>query len=285
MAIKLHIIETGKFKLDGGAMFGVVPKKLWQKLNEPDDNNMCTWSMRCLLIEEGERKILIDTGIGNKQGEKFFSYFYPHGVDNLKSSLRKAGFGVEDITDVLLTHFHFDHVGGAVEYDADGHLVPTFPNAAYWTNEKHYASALEPNHREKASFLKENFVPLMDHGVLRFIDIANEISFTDHISIIFSDCHTDKMMVPIISCEADQKLVYTADLLPSSCHISMPYVMAYDIRPLETLKEKARLYERVVNDQYTIMFEHDKDIALARLTKNDRDRVVLGDQVDLSDLC
>lgn len=284
MALKLHVIETGKFKLDGGAMFGVVPKSLWQKLNEPDDNNLCTWSMRCLLVEDGERKILIDTGIGNKQDAKFMSHFHPHGADSLIGSLQAQGFGVEDITDVLLTHFHFDHVGGAVVYDKNRNLVPTFPNATYWTNEIHYNAAYTPNAREEASFLKENFVPLKEHGVLKYIDINTETIFTDHINVIFSDCHTDKMMVPIINLGNSQKLVYTADLLPSHCHISMPYVMSYDIRPLETLKEKASLYERVTDGQHTIFFEHDKDIAMATLVKNEKGRVVLGDTKTLADL-
>jgi len=258
-APKLHIIETGKFKLDGGAMFGVVPKKLWSKLNEPDIDNLCTWSMRCLLVEDGERKILIDTGIGNKQDDKFMSHFHPHGDDDLKGSLKDAGFDVEDITDVLLTHFHFDHVGGAVEMDSKGNLVPTFPNATYWTNELHYYAAYEPNQREKASFLKENFLPLKEHGILKYIDINEETLFTDHINLIFSDCHTDKMMVPIINLGNGHNLVYTADLLPSHCHINMPYVMSYDIRPLETLREKAALYERVLDGNHTIFFEHDKE--------------------------
>lgn len=285
MAIdKLHIIETGKFKLDGGAMFGVVPKKLWQRLNEPDENNLCTWSMRCLLIEEGERKILIDTGIGNKQDEKFMSHFHPHGEDSLIGSLAEAGFSPEDITDVFLTHFHFDHVGGAVRRLSDGQLVPTFPNATYWTNETHYKSAYTPNAREKASFLHENFVPLVDHGVLKYIDIEQDVAFTDNISILFSDCHTDKMMVPMINLGNEQKLVYTADLLPSHCHISMPYVMSYDIRPLETLKEKAALYERVLDGKHTLFFEHDKDMAMCTLTKNDRGRVVLDEERSLEDL-
>ena len=283
-APKLHIIETGKFKLDGGAMFGVVPKKLWSKLNEPDIDNLCTWSMRCLLVEDGERKILIDTGIGNKQDDKFMSHFHPHGDDDLKRSLKDAGFDVEDITDVLLTHFHFDHVGGAVEMDSKGNLVPTFPNATYWTNELHYSAAYEPNQREKASFLKENFLPLKEHGILKYIDINEETLFTDHINLIFSDCHTDKMMVPIINLGNGHNLVYTADLLPSHCHINMPYVMSYDIRPLETLREKAALYERVLDGNHTIFFEHDKDMAMAQLTKNDRGRVILDRAVALIDI-
>jgi glyoxylase-like metal-dependent hydrolase (beta-lactamase superfamily II) len=279
--MKLHIIETGKFKLDGGAMFGVVPKSLWQRLNEPDENNMCTWSMRCLLVEDGERKILIDTGLGNKQDEKFRSHFYPHGEDSLMGSLNNAGFSAEDITDVFLTHFHFDHVGGAVMRDKANNLVPTFPNAIYWSNEKHWNWALQPNAREKASFLKENIVPLQDHGVIRFIDVEDGIRFTDSISIDFAYGHTEALMVPYIKLDNGKTLVYTADLLPSHCHIGMPYVMGYDIRPLVTLQEKELLYEKTVNTNHMIFFEHDKDIACAELIKNERGRVVLGDQIKL----
>lgn len=273
--MKLQIIETGKFKLDGGAMFGVVPKTLWERLNKPDENNMCTWSMRCLLIEEGERKILIDTGLGNKQDAKFRSHFHPHGNDALDKSLHAAGYEMEDITDVFLTHLHFDHVGGAVMKDKNDHLVPTFPNATYWTNEKHLNWALNPNPREKASFLKENIVPLQEHNVLQFIDVEDGVQFTDSIRVDFVYGHTEAMMVPYIDLDDGRTLVYTADLLPSHCHIGMPYVMGYDVRPLETLKEKARLYEKTVNTNHFIFFEHDKDMVCATLTKNEKGRVVL----------
>lgn len=279
--MKLHIIETGKFKLDGGAMFGVVPKSLWQRLNAPDENNMCTWSMRCLLIEDGERKILIDTGLGNKQDEKFRSHFYPHGENSLEGSLKTAGFAFEDITDVFLTHLHFDHVGGAVKKDDKGNLIPTFPKATYWSNEKHWNWALNPNYREKASFLKENIVPLQDHNVIQFIDVQDGIQFTDSISIDFAYGHTEALMVPYIKLDNGKTLVYTADLLPSHCHIGMPYVMGYDVRPLVTLKEKELLYEKTVNTNHMIFFEHDKDIACAELIKNEKGRVVLGNQIEL----
>ncbi|MCF6269388.1 MAG: MBL fold metallo-hydrolase [Melioribacteraceae bacterium] len=262
-------------------MFGVVPKSLWKRLNEPDENNMCTWSMRCLLIEDGERKILIDTGLGDKQDLKFRSHFYPHGDDSLVKSLGNSGFGFEDITDVFLTHLHFDHVGGAVSKDTNGNLIPTFPNATYWSNEKHWEWALTPNPREKASFLKENIVPLQDHNVLKFIDVEDGVKFTDSISIDFVYGHTEAMMVPYIKLDNGKTLVYTADLLPSHCHIGMPYVMGYDIRPLSTLKEKERLYEKAVDTNHMIFFEHDKDIACAELVRNERGRVVLGEEVKL----
>jgi len=277
--MKLHIIETGRFKLDGGAMFGVVPKALWTRLNPPDENNMCSWAMRCLLIEDGERKILIDTGLGTKQDAKFRSHFYPHGEDSLEQSIETAGFSVEDITDVFLTHFHFDHIGGAVTKDDKGNLIPTFPNATYWSNEPHYNWATHPNAREKASFLPENILPLKEHGVLKFIDVEQGVRFTDSIHVDFVYGHTEAMMIPYIQLEDGRTLVYTADLLPSHGHIGMPYVMAYDVRPLNTLSEKARLYEKAVNTNHIIFFEHDKDIACAELVKNDRGRVVLGSQV------
>ncbi len=279
--MKLHIIETGKFKLDGGAMFGVVPKSLWKRLNEPDENNMCTWTMRCLLIEEGERKILIDTGLGTKQDTKFRSHFYPHGDDTLQKSLEKAGFKLEDITDVFLTHLHFDHVGGAVFRDKNNNLLPTFPNAIYWSNEKHWNWALTPNAREKASFLRENIMPLLDHKVLQFIDVEDGVKFTDSISVDFAYGHTEALMVPYIRLDNGKTLVFTADLLPSHCHIGMPYVMGYDIRPLMTLKEKARLYEKTVNTNHMIFFEHDKDLACAELVKNEKGRVVLGNEIEI----
>lgn len=279
--MKLHIIETGKFKLDGGAMFGVVPQSLWKRLNEPDENNMCTWSMRCLLIEEGERKILVDTGLGDKQDAKFRSHFYPHGEDTLAGSLNNAGFSLEDVTDVFLTHLHFDHVGGAVTRDADGHLIPTFPNATYWSNEKHWNWAVDPNPRERASFLKENILPLKDRGVLKFLDVEDGVAFSDSIQVDFVYGHTEAMMVPYIQLDSGKTLVYTADLLPSHCHIGMPYIMGYDVRPLKTLEEKARLYEKAVNTDHMIFFEHDKDIACAQLVKNEKGRVVLGNEVDL----
>ncbi len=280
----IHIIETGYFKLDGGAMFGVVPKTLWQKKNKPDENNLCTWSMRCLLIEHGERRILVDTGIGDKQDEKFRSHFEPHGAASLMGSLQQAGFEPESITDVLLTHLHFDHVGGAVKYDADKNLVPAFPNATYWSNEVHYNWAYYPNPREKASFLKENFVPLKKAGVLKFIDVQkDDLEWLPGIDIRFVYGHTEAMMVPIFH-QGDHTLVYCADVIPSSFHIGMPYVMSYDLRPLDTMREKGRILEDGVDRGHYLFFEHDPATACVQVERNDRGRIAKGADVDVEAL-
>ena len=262
--MKLYSIETGSFKLDGGAMFGVVPKSIWQKLNPPDENNLCSWSMRCLLIEDENRLILVDTGIGNKQDAKFFSHYYLHGDDTLEKSLSKYGFTKEDITDVILTHLHFDHCGGSIER-VNETLVPSFKNATYWSNEKHWQWATEPNDREKASFLKDNILPIQESGQLKFIATPEKntlstelgtIRFSEHISIRFANGHTDEMMLPQIKYK-DYTIVYMADLLPSIGHIPLPYVMAYDMFPLITLKEKKVFLEEAVDKKYILFFEHD----------------------------
>ncbi len=274
--MKLHILETSKFKLDGGAMFGVVPKSMWNRLHPADENNMCTWQMRCLLVEDGNRKILIDTGIGNKQDEKFRSHFHPHDAISFEDALQPIGLTTEDITDVLLTHLHFDHVGGAVTYDSQGRLVPTFPNATYWTNETHYNWAYSPNARESASFLKENFVPLKEAGVLSMIDVQQGISFSDHITLEFVYGHTEAMMIPYIQLPSGNTLVYCADLFPSHHHIPLPYVMAYDLRPLKTLEEKQLLYDRATDNNHFLFFEHDLDVACGKLVTNEKGRVIFG---------
>ena len=279
--MRISIIETGFFKLDGGAMFGVVPKSMWNRLNPADEKNLCTWAMRCLLVEEGDRKILIDTGIGNKQNEKFRSHFEPHGVKTLISSLADHGVTPEDITDVLLTHMHFDHIGGAIIRDGD-HLIPQFPNATYWSNEQHYKWAIDPNPREAASFLKENILPLKEHKVLKFIDVEQGVSFTDRISLHFVYGHTEAMMLPHIKMDDGRTLIYTADLVPSSHHVRMPYVMAYDIRPLDTLKEKSELYERASGMDSIFLFEHDPAVEAGVLKKDDRGRWKLGYGGDLA---
>src|ERR1700749_563304 len=219
--MKLHTIDTGFFKLDGGAMFGVVPKTIWSKTNPADENNLCTWAMRCLLVEDQDRLILIDTGIGNKQDEKFFSHYYLHGNATLDSSLAKLGFHRDDITDVFLTHLHFDHVGGAVERAGDI-LKPAFKNATYWSNPQHWNWAVNPNEREKASFLKENILPIQESGQLQFIAVKDGVKFTNNICIRYTYGHTDAMMLPLINYEG-QQILYMADLVPSVGHIPLPY--------------------------------------------------------------
>ncbi|WP_029275811.1 MBL fold metallo-hydrolase [Pedobacter borealis] len=253
--MKLHTINTGLFKLDGGAMFGVVPKAIWQKTNPADANNLCTWAMRCLLIEEGNQLILVDTGIGNKQDEKFFSHYYLHGDDSMEKSLAQLGFSTADITDVFLTHLHFDHVGGAIIREKEK-LTAAFKNAHYWSNEKHWQWAVEPNAREKASFLKENILPIQESGQLKFIDEIENIEWQKNINISFAYGHTDAMMLPKISYKG-RTIVYMADLLPSVGHLPLPYVMAYDMFPLKTLTEKQAFLEEAVNNNYILYLEHD----------------------------
>lgn len=265
-------------------MFGVVPRQLWSKLNPPDENNMCTWAMRCLLIEKNDRLILIDTGMGNKQDEKFRSHFQPHGNHDLLSSIREKGYQPEDITDVLITHMHFDHVGGAVSKNKNGTLVPTFLNAKYWTNSDHYNWALDPNFRERASFLKENFVPLKDQGVLEFIDIQQNIEWIEGIQLKFMYGHTEAMMVPVIPLENGQKLSYMADLLPSTGHIRMPYVMSYDIRPLQTLTEKEAFFQNAIEEDFLFFLEHDPEHEVCRIHKNDKGRYELAQTCSLREV-
>jgi glyoxylase-like metal-dependent hydrolase (beta-lactamase superfamily II) len=273
--MKLHSIETGKFKLDGGAMFGVVPRQLWSSLNPPDENNMCTWSMRCLMIETDHRLILIDTGMGNKQDEKFRSHFQPHGEHDLIASIRDKGFEPEDITDVLITHFHFDHVGGAVSKNEKGDLLPAFPKATYWTSSEHYHWALDPNFREKASFLKENFVPLKENGVLKFVEVKQDIDWLEGIKLKFMFGHTEAMIVPVIHLGNGTKLAYMADLLPSTGHIRMPYVMSYDIRPLQTLKEKEAFFKEAIEEDFYLFLEHDPIHELCKIQRNEKGRFEL----------
>lgn len=266
--MKLHVIHTGFFKLDGGAMFGIVPKSIWQRINPADENNMCTWAMRCLLVEQEDRLILIDNGIGNKQSEKFFGYYYLHGDYSLGKSLAEAGFSKDDITDVFLTHLHFDHCGGSVIRDRNK-LIPAFKNATYWSNEDHWHWAMEPNNREKASFLKENILPIRDSGKLKFVDVQEGVEFTKDFHIRFVDGHTDKMMLPQLSYKG-WTIVFVADLLPSAGHLPIPYVMAYDTRPLLTLKEKKTFLEEAYENKYTLFFEHDPSVECCELTMTDR---------------
>jgi len=252
--MKLHVINTGLFKLDGGAMFGVVPKSMWQKTNPADANNMCTWSMRCLLIEDGNQLILIDNGMGTKQDAKFFSFYYLHGDDNLISSLSKAGFTPDDITDMFLTHLHFDHCGGGVKKEGDK-LSLTFKNAEYWSNADHWKWATQPNAREKASFLSENILPMQESGHLNFVDASKPTSFKQF-DIFYTSGHTDNMMVPRIKYK-EKTICFVADLIPSSSHIPIPYVMGYDTRPLITMSEKEVFLKEAADKGYVLFFEHD----------------------------
>jgi glyoxylase-like metal-dependent hydrolase (beta-lactamase superfamily II) len=260
--MKLSVINSGHFKLDGGAMFGVVPKSMWHPLYPADENNMCSWAMRCMLIEEGNRLILIDTGMGNKQNDKFFSHYFMHGDDSLDKSLKAAGYHRDEITDVFLTHLHFDHCGGVIEWnDEKSAYRPAFKNANVWSNEAHWKWATEPNAREKASFLKENILPIQESGQLRF---AETDRFSDQIEIIRVHGHTESMMLPLVQI-GDKKLLYMADLLASPVHVPVAWVMAYDTRPLLTLDEKANILKRAANEEWVLFFEHDKSVECATL--------------------
>ena len=253
--MKLYPIETGNLKLDGGAMFGVVPKVMWQKAYPADENNLCNWAMRCLLVVDGERKILIDNGIGNKQDEKWLKHYYLNGNDTLEASLAKVDVTPEDITDVVLTHMHFDHCGGSVKWNDDntGYEL-AFPNATYWTSKKQYDWATNPNRREKASFLKENIEPIEASGKLKLIEDEGE--FIPNIKFKLYNGHTDGQVIPHINVDG-KTVVFMADLLPATAHIPMPWIMAYDTRPLLTLKDKERFFKEAVENNYILFFEHD----------------------------
>jgi glyoxylase-like metal-dependent hydrolase (beta-lactamase superfamily II) len=253
--MKLHVINTGFFKLDGGAMHGVVPKSMWSKENAADENNMCSWAMRCLLVEDGNRLILIDNGIGNKQDDKFFGHYFLHGNASLENSLKEKGFSPADITDMFLTHLHFDHCGGSIRYNNDRtKLEPAFPNATYWSNEAHWNWAVKPNDREKASFLKENILPIHESGQLKFLKDGDELIPGFNVWSTYG--HTEEMMIPHISYQG-KTVCFMADLLPSSAHISLPWIMAYDVRPLETLSEKKTFLPKAAANEYVLFFEHD----------------------------
>ncbi|MCX6286917.1 MAG: MBL fold metallo-hydrolase [Bacteroidetes bacterium] len=253
--MKLHVISTGNLKLDGGAMFGVVPKVIWSKLYPCDENNLCNWAMRCLLVEDGERKILIDCGIGDKQSEKFFSNYYLNGDDSLDKSLAATGFTTDDITDVILTHLHFDHAGGAVRWNSDKtDYTLTFKNATYWTSRRQWEWATNPNNREKASFLKENILPIKEKGKLNLVEENTEIYPGIKLRMFFG--HTEGQVIPHIS-YGGKTVVYMADLLPSAAHIPLPYVMSYDTRPLVTLEEKEAFMKEAAQNGYILFLEHD----------------------------
>jgi glyoxylase-like metal-dependent hydrolase (beta-lactamase superfamily II) len=260
--MKITTINTGFFKLDGGAMFGVVPRRMWEKLNPPDDNNLCTWAMRCLLVEIGDRKILIDAGIGDKQDARFRSHFEPHGADSLLQSLENHGVKAGDVTDVFLTHLHFDHCGGVLSKNTEGVIEPTFPNATHWSNKRHWNWAMNPNPREQASFLKE-------------------FELFPNFFVHFAFGHTEAMMMIRLIADDGQIYCYPADLLPSSWHVNMPYIMAYDIRPLVSLSEKAAILERAVEENWHIIFEHDPVTACATLKKNETGRIVVNERFSI----
>ena len=275
--MQLYSINTGFFKLDGGAMFGVVPKSIWNKVNPADENNLCSWALRCLLIEDGNRLILVDNGNGDKQDAKFFSHYHLHGDDTLDKSLAKYGFHRDDITDVILSHLHFDHCGGTIRREGDK-LVPNFKNATVWSNEEHWQWATHPNDREKASFLKENILPIQENDQLKFIPIPNRenplrqlgsANFTDSISIRIADGHTRAMMLPQIQYK-DRTIVFMADLLPSQGHIPLPYVMGYDMFPMTTLGEKKTFLEEAVDNNYILFFEHDPKVECCTLQRTEK---------------
>ncbi|CAL2081032.1 Glyoxylase-like metal-dependent hydrolase (Beta-lactamase superfamily II) [Tenacibaculum sp. 190524A05c] len=254
-SMRIYPIETGNFKLDGGAMFGVVPRTLWQKTNPADANNMIEMGMRCMLIEDGDRLTLIDTGIGNKQSDKFFGYYYLYGDFSLDASLAAHGFHRDDITDVFLTHLHFDHCGGAIQWNKDRTgFEPAFKNARFWSNSRHWDWAVNPNPREKASFLKENILPIEESGQLNFL----HLNAKDYVGfdVIFKDGHTEKQMLPKIEYQG-KTMVFMADLLPTAGHIPLPYVMGYDTRPLLTLKEKEAFLKEAADNEYYLFLEHD----------------------------
>lgn len=270
--MNLYSVNTGYFKLDGGAMFGVVPKSIWSKTNPADNNNMCSWAIRCLLIEDGDRLMLIDCGNGEKQSEKFFSYYFLHGDDTLDRSLASHGFHRDEITDVFLTHLHFDHCGGAIEHNEERtFLRPAFKNARFWSNDQHWQCATEPNPREKASFLKENINPIEESGQLNMVQrngVFTENVF-DNISVLFADGHTDSQMIPHIKYK-DKTLVFVADLLPSVGHIPLAFVMGYDTRPLITLEEKGEFLKRAADEEFVLFLEHDSINQCCTVKNTDR---------------
>ena len=269
-------MHAGFFKLDGGAMFGVVPKSMWSRVNPPDADNLCRWAARCLLIRTGARTILVDTGIGDKQDERFRRHFRPHGEQTLRGSLAELGVRPADVTDVLLTHLHFDHVGGATHRTPDGRIATAFPNATYWSHEDHWTWAVEPNAREAASFLPENLRPLEASGQLDFLPVRRDRDYhwLPGVSLRALYGHTEAMLTPLVELDGGRRFGYCADLMPSAAHVRAPWVIAYDIRPLVTLEEKARFCEEAVEEGWLLGFEHDPAVGFATLERDRRGRYV-----------
>lgn len=266
--MSLYTIDAGYFKLDGGAMFGVVPKTIWSKKIPADDLNLCSWAMRCLLIEDGKRLILIDTGMGDKQPQKWQNYYFRHGDGELVKSIKQAGFSADEVTDVVLSHLHFDHAGGAVSWNPDRTKYQlTFPNAHYWTHAEHWQAATNPNPREAATFLNENILPIQESGNLNFLDkIPHPLG--ENIDFLIADGHTEKMVMPVINYK-DKRIVFAADTMPSHAHIRIPYVMGYDVRPLETMKEKTSLLTKATQNDWIIYFDHDPFYSCATIEQKD----------------
>ena len=283
--MNLYPINAGNFKLDGGAMFGVVPKSLWQKTNPSDSENLIDLTARCMLIESGSRLILVDAGMGDKQSEKFFSYYKPWGDDSLVKSINNAGFSIDEITDVFLTHLHFDHCGGSTVLNSNNISIPLFKNAKYWSNKNHWDWATNPNSREKASFLKENLIPIEESGQLCFLDVKSpgfnhydELGF----DVLFVDGHTEKQMIPKVSYNG-KEVVFMADLLPTAGHIPLPYIMGYDVRPLTTLEEKRSFLNLAVQEEYCLFMEHDANNEIITLKSTEKG-VRFGGSFTLKDL-
>ena len=278
----LYTIDTGFFKLDGGAMYGVVPKSIWKNLNPADDNNMCNWAMRCLLIEDGNRLILIDNGLGQKQSDKFFGFYYLNGHQTLDNSLKELGFHRDDITDVVLTHLHFDHCGGSIEWNEDrSKYRPAFKNAIFWSNEQHWQHALNSNPREKASFLTENIVPIEESGQLKFAHNATDVADFINLRTVYG--HTEAMMLPQINYKG-QTIVFCADLIPSLGHLPVNYVMAYDIKPLESMRDRQLFLDEAISKNYILFFEHDPVNECCTVAKNERGTFVADKVFKLSDI-
>lgn len=267
--MKLSVIDAGNFKLDGGAMFGVVPKTIWQKMIPADELNLCSWKMRCLLVEYDQKLVLIDTGMGDKQPEKWQGYYYRHGEGDLIGSIRKAGYHEDQVTDVILSHLHFDHCGGAVSWNEskNGYRL-TFKNANYWTHQDHWNWAINPNPREKATFLTENLMPVHESGQLKFVDKEGSY-FDNNINFLFADGHTEKMIMPVVN-YGEQKIIFIADTVPSHAHIHVPYCMSYDVRPLVTMQEKESLLKTIAEEKWLIFYDHDPLLEVSGITLTER---------------